>query len=59
MRASGDWLVAAAARNNAEWCHALCRAYGIVGRFGASFWASSVRRSFGRHYDLRMTPAAR
>ena len=36
-------IVEAAARNNAEWCDAFCRAHGVVGRFDATFWASSVR----------------
>jgi hypothetical protein len=36
-------LVAAAARNNAEWCHAFCRSHGIEGRFENGRWYSSVR----------------
>ena len=33
----------AAARNNAEWCHAFCGTHGVVGRFQVAFWSSPVR----------------
>ena len=36
-------LASAAARNNAEWCHAFSRTHGIAGRFQAAFWSSPVR----------------
>ena len=36
-------LARAAARNNAEWCHAFSRTHGITGRFQAAFWSSPVR----------------
>ena len=36
-------LARAAARNNAEWCHAFSRTHGIAGRFRAAFWSSPVR----------------
>ncbi|CAM5452431.1 hypothetical protein SPURM210S_06571 [Streptomyces purpurascens] len=36
-------LVRAAARNNAEWCAAMCRAHGVRGEFGAEAWAAAVR----------------
>ncbi|MFJ4558299.1 hypothetical protein ACIP4Q_19750 [Streptomyces massasporeus] len=36
-------LARAAARNNAEWCAAMCRAHGVAGEFGAEAWASAVR----------------
>jgi hypothetical protein len=36
-------LARAAARNNAEWCHAFSRTHGIAGRFHAAFWSSPVR----------------
>lgn len=36
-------LVAAAARNNAEWCDTVCGSHGIVGTFGAGLWSSSIR----------------
>jgi len=36
-------VVHAAARNNAEWCDAFCRTYGIAGRFDAECWTSPER----------------
>jgi hypothetical protein len=36
-------VVHRAARNNAEWCDAFCRTYGIAGRFRANSWSSPVR----------------
>ena len=36
-------LASAAARNNAEWCHAFSRTHGIAGRFHAAFWSSPAR----------------
>jgi RimJ/RimL family protein N-acetyltransferase len=35
--------VRAAARNNAEWCDAFCRAHGIAGRFDEDAWWSAER----------------
>ncbi|MEU6962461.1 hypothetical protein [Streptomyces chrestomyceticus] len=35
--------VRAAARNNAEWCDAVCRAHGLRGDFGDDAWASPRR----------------
>jgi|tagenome__1003787_1003787.scaffolds.fasta_scaffold20753471_3 hypothetical protein len=32
-----------AARNNAEWCDAFCRTYGIVGRFASDAWSCAER----------------
>ncbi|GHD13007.1 hypothetical protein GCM10010313_37340 [Streptomyces violarus] len=43
MTTSQQFLVRAAARNNAEWCAAMCRAHGVAGEFGAEAWAASVR----------------
>jgi hypothetical protein len=40
---SQQFLVRAAARNNAEWCAAMCRAHEVTGEFGAEAWAASVR----------------
>jgi hypothetical protein len=40
---SNGSLARAAARNNAEWCHAFSRTHGIHGRFHAAFWSSPVR----------------
>jgi hypothetical protein len=36
-------LVAAASRNNAEWCDAFCRSHGIVATFASERWFSAVR----------------
>jgi hypothetical protein len=35
--------VAAAARNNAEWCDAVCRAHGLEPTFGEQLWRCPVR----------------
>ncbi len=35
--------VQAAARNNAEWCDAVCRAHGLPGDFGAAAWTNPRR----------------
>ncbi|MGX5214466.1 hypothetical protein ACWKT3_38300 [Streptomyces violaceus] len=43
MTTSQQFLVRAAARNNAEWCAAMCRAHGVTGEFGAEAWATAVR----------------
>ncbi|MFJ4539075.1 hypothetical protein ACIP39_24405 [Streptomyces tibetensis] len=43
MTTSRQALVRAAARNNAEWCAAMCRAHGVTGEFGADAWAAPVR----------------
>ncbi|MWA15254.1 hypothetical protein [Streptomyces sp. BA2] len=37
-----EWA-GAAARNNAEWCDAVCRAHGLAGEFGAGAWSSARR----------------
>lgn len=36
-------MLAVSARNNAEWCHAMCRAHGIPGVFGDRAWTSERR----------------
>ncbi|MGZ4335322.1 MAG: hypothetical protein ACXVRJ_13765 [Gaiellaceae bacterium] len=36
-------LVHAAARNNADWCDAFCRAHAVEGHFSGSCWSSPVR----------------
>ena len=36
-------LLAAAARNNADWCDAFCRAHGIDGSFSGDVWAAPAR----------------
>ncbi|MEV0318073.1 hypothetical protein ACIBKX_07400 [Streptomyces sp. NPDC050658] len=37
-----EW-VRAAARNNAEWCDAVCRAHDLPGEFGAGAWSNARR----------------
>ncbi|MEU0587042.1 hypothetical protein [Streptomyces sp. NPDC006132] len=36
-------LVRLAARDNAEWCAAMCRAHGVAGEFGDQAWAAAAR----------------
>ncbi|MFI7018735.1 hypothetical protein [Streptomyces sp. NPDC050164] len=43
MTTSQQPLVRAAARNNAEWCAAMCRAHGVAGEFGSEAWAAAGR----------------
>ncbi|MBT0771511.1 hypothetical protein KIH74_21415 [Kineosporia sp. J2-2] len=31
-----------AARNNAEWCAAVCRSHGVAGRFGPDVWSTNA-----------------
>ncbi|MFI9627298.1 hypothetical protein [Streptomyces sp. NPDC052042] len=38
-----QFLVRAAARNNAEWCAAMSRSHGVEGEFGAQAWAAPSR----------------
>lgn len=42
MIIASEWA-GAAARNNAEWCDAVCRAHGLPGEFGAGVWSSARR----------------
>jgi hypothetical protein len=42
-RMSRQALTRAAARNNAEWCHAFSRTHGVTGRFRAEWWSSPAR----------------
>lgn len=53
-----DARVLEAARNNAEWCDAMCRAHGVRGEFGARVW-SSARRTPPYYPDaVTLDPAA-
>jgi hypothetical protein len=45
-----DARAALAARNNAEWCDAVCRAHGITTSFGPHVWVA-LRRSPPMHPD--------
>ncbi|WP_405608976.1 hypothetical protein [Streptomyces sp. NBC_00076] len=43
MTTSKQFLVRAAARNNAEWCAVMSRSHGVAGEFGAQAWAAAAR----------------
>ena len=43
MPATDEALVAAAAANNAAWCHAVCRTHGLVPVAAADAWTSAAR----------------
>lgn len=43
MTTPKQFLVRAAARNNAEWCAAMSRSHGLAGEFGAQAWAAPSR----------------
>ncbi|WP_086562990.1 hypothetical protein [Streptomyces africanus] len=53
MTMSPRFLVRAAARNNAEWCAAMCRAHGVAGEFGEEAWAAAGRAPV--HYPDAVT----
>ncbi|GAA1885849.1 hypothetical protein GCM10009837_04170 [Streptomyces durmitorensis] len=57
MITENEWA-GAAARNNAEWCDAVCRTHGLRGEFGAGMW-SSARRTPPLYPDaVTLTPDA-
>ncbi|MFJ6851853.1 hypothetical protein ACIQM3_15190 [Streptomyces sp. NPDC091271] len=43
MTTPEQFLAMAAARNNAEWCAAMCRSHGLESEFGSQAWAAPVR----------------
>ncbi|MFI5681949.1 hypothetical protein [Streptomyces cellulosae] len=43
MTTQKQFLVPAAARNNAEWCAAMSRSHGVAGAFGGQAWTAPVR----------------
>ncbi|MCP9958928.1 hypothetical protein [Streptomyces sudanensis] len=43
MTTPEQFLVRAAARNNAEWCAVMSRSHGLTGEFGAQAWAAPSR----------------
>jgi hypothetical protein len=49
----GGGVVRAAARNNAEWCDAVCRSHGVPGRFDADAWVNPRRTP--RYYPDAVT----
>ncbi|WP_370069902.1 hypothetical protein [Streptacidiphilus sp. MAP5-3] len=50
-------LVRAAARNNADWCQAMCRAHGLSGEYRLDAWTSRERTP--RYYPDAVTLAER
>lgn len=48
--------VAAAARDNAEWCHAFCEAHGVVGVLGLDAWSSDRRTPDGYPDAVTLRP---
>jgi hypothetical protein len=55
---SKEFLVRAAARNNAEWCEAMCRSHGLTGAFGPQAWTAAVRTPLYYPDAVTLTPAA-
>ncbi|MER5474456.1 hypothetical protein [Streptomyces sp. NPDC002685] len=53
MDTTEQFLVRAAASNNAEWCAAMSRSHGSAGRFGPQAWASPTRTP--RYYPDAVT----
>lgn len=53
MTTSQQSLVRAAARNNAEWCAAMCRTHGVAGAFEGDAWATAERAPL--HYPDAVT----
>ena len=51
-------LVRAAARNNAEWCAAMCRSHGLAGEFGALAWAAPARTPLYYPDAVTLVPGA-
>jgi hypothetical protein len=43
VRTPNQLTVRAAARNNAEWCAAMCRSHGLTSEFGPQAWAAPAR----------------
>ncbi|MBF8186056.1 hypothetical protein ITP53_09920 [Nonomuraea sp. K274] len=50
--------VAAAARNNADWCDMMCRAHGSPGTFGGQAWTSTGRTPLYYPDAVTLTPEA-
>ncbi|MFE2512032.1 hypothetical protein [Streptomyces naganishii] len=43
MTEKKQFMIRAAARNNAEWCASMCRSHGLAGEFGMQAWALPSR----------------
>jgi hypothetical protein len=53
-----QFLVRAAARNNAEWCAAMSRSHGLAGKFGAQAWAAPSRTPLYYPDAVTLVPGA-
>lgn len=58
MTVSKEALVRAAARNNAEWCAAMCRSHGVNSRFDQQGWAAPVRTPLYYPDAVTLVPGA-
>jgi hypothetical protein len=55
---SKGYLVRLAARNNAEWCEAMCRSHGLAGSFSPQAWTAAVRTPLFYPDAVTLAPAA-
>ncbi|MGP8296437.1 hypothetical protein ACTPOK_00350 [Streptomyces inhibens] len=58
MTTTMQLLVRAAARNNAEWCAAMCRSHGLAGEFGAQDWTAPARTPLYYPDAVTLVPGA-
>ncbi|HEX2145216.1 MAG TPA: hypothetical protein VHG10_11975 [Glycomyces sp.] len=58
MTVSKEFLVLAAARNNAEWCAAMCRSHGLASVFGPQDWTAAVRTPLFYPDAVTLVPTA-
>ncbi|CAL9646947.1 hypothetical protein [Streptomyces sp. enrichment culture] len=58
MTTPKQFLVQAAARNNAEWCAAMTRSHGLAGEFGAHAWAAPSRTPLYYPDAVTLAPGA-
>ena len=58
MTTSKQFLVRAAARNNAEWCAAMSRSHGLAGEFGEQAWAAPSRTPLYYPDAVTLVPGA-
>lgn len=55
---SDEALRRAAARNNAQWCAAMCRSHGVANAFGGTVWSASRRTPVYYPDAVTLTPTA-
>ncbi|MEU5714642.1 hypothetical protein AB0G71_02430 [Streptomyces sp. NPDC020403] len=58
MTEPDQFLVPAAARNNAEWCAAMSRSHGVEGEFGPQTWAAPSRTPLYHPDAVTLAPGA-